>query len=150
LNQDISVSSRSAPGFSCFCFRARLAARRVTAFYEDALAPHGLNINQFSILATVSEMRDAPMNELAAALALDPSTLSRTMRPLENEGLIQTAPDGANRRLRRARLTRSGMDRLKRALPAWLSAQRRLHTTHAPDAIENLMVAIEEIAPTSV
>ncbi|MGE3303517.1 MAG: MarR family transcriptional regulator [Hyphomonadaceae bacterium] len=128
----MSHATLAAPVLDCFCFQSRLAARRMTAFYEARLAPHGLNINQLGILAQVAATPAAAMADMAEAMLLDPSTLSRTMRPLEREGLIEVAPDPENRRIRRVRLTRAGKDRLRAAGRTWARAQAETAAAAAP------------------
>jgi DNA-binding MarR family transcriptional regulator len=109
--------------FDCLCFKARLAARRLTAFYEARLAGHGLTITQFGLLAETGRKRRASIGELAALLEQDPSSLSRTLRVLEQDRLIAIAPDPANGRLRRVTLTPAGKAKLRAGAQAWREAQ---------------------------
>ncbi|MBI1251725.1 MAG: MarR family transcriptional regulator [Alphaproteobacteria bacterium] len=112
-----------APG-ACLCARVRAAARRLTVHYDAHLAPHGLSLAQFGLLAAIAGAGQTPMTQLAATLSLDPSTLSRTLLPLQKAGLVESVADPANRRVRLARLTASGREKAKAAGRAWAAAQK--------------------------
>src|SRR5215469_2173957 len=71
----------------CNCGALRQAARRVTKFYDDALAPSGLSVNQFSILARLNLVGPSTIQELARLLVMDRSTLGHLLRPLERRSL---------------------------------------------------------------
>lgn len=141
----VPASEPRSPVYDCLCFQTRLAARRMTAFYEARLAPHGLNINQFGILAQAAATPDASMAEMAEAMALDPSTLSRTLRPLEAESLVVTKPDRDNLRLRRVTLTRAGRERLKAAARAWARAQKDAAAVMPAGAVQSVLAASERL-----
>ena len=83
---------------ACACFNARNAARAITDLYDEALAPSGLRLSQFAILAAIRQRHLATMQELAIELGLDPSTMTRTLRPLEEQSLVHTQPGGDKRR----------------------------------------------------
>lgn len=108
----------------CLCFGARLAARRMTEFYEARLAPFGVNLPQFGLLGAIGEMREASISDLARRLELDPSTLSRTLRPLEENKWIEIVSDPQNLRVRRVRLTADGKTVTRAAGAAWMQAQK--------------------------
>src|SRR6185295_11571068 len=73
----------------CSCAALRQAARRVTRLYDDALAPTGLGVNQFSILARLSHVGASTIQDLARPLVMDRSTLGHLLRPLEKRGLVR-------------------------------------------------------------
>src|SRR5881409_4178091 len=77
----------------CTCLAVRQAARHVTQFYDQCLAPSGLRTTQFSILAKLKRLGPMTINALARELVMDRTTLGRTMLPLERDGLI-TIKDG--------------------------------------------------------
>ena len=109
----------------CACFNFRKAARAVTRYYDDMLAPSGLKATQLTMLGAISNLGSARMSELANLVALDKTTLTRNLKPLQAEGLIAITA-GADRRVRVVGLTRTGMDALERALPLWREAQQRM------------------------
>ena len=113
----------------CACLRARAAARATTRAYDAALRPLGLRVTQFTLLAAlrVAERGGRPLSitDLAGRLAMDRTTLSRNLGPLERRGLATVGPEGAHR-ARPPSLTDAGRDLLGRALPLWAGAQEAL------------------------
>src|SRR5882672_12287474 len=92
----------------CNCTALRQAARRVTKIYDDALAPSGLGVNQFSILARLSLVGPSTIQDLARLLVMDRSTLGHLLRPLEKRGLVTLDVSVQDRRSRTVALTRAG------------------------------------------
>ncbi len=111
--------------WQCACFNTRKAARAVTRFYDDMLAPSGLKATQLTMLGAISISGPTRMSELADMLALDKTTLTRNLKLLEAGGLIAIAA-GADRRERVVTLSRAGADAVDRARPRWREAQRRM------------------------
>ena len=109
----------------CNCFAVRAAARHVTQFYDQCLAPTGLRTTQFSILAKLKRKGSLTINALAEAMVMDRSTLSRNILPLERDGLIAIEMSAADRRARVLRLTSAGEKRLQAARKLWSQAQDR-------------------------
>jgi DNA-binding MarR family transcriptional regulator len=109
----------------CNCLAIRQAARHVTQFYDQVLAPSGLRATQFAILGRLSRSGPMTINELAAALVMDRTTLGRNLLPLERDGLIEIGPGASDRRRREARLTAAGTARLRAARQGWTEAQTR-------------------------
>jgi DNA-binding MarR family transcriptional regulator len=116
----------------CNCLAIRQAARHLTQFYDQLLAPSGLRSTQFSILAKLHGYGPLPINALAKELVMDRTTLARNMLPLEREGLIEIVPSAADRRSKELRLTKSGVARLRDAAPAWDEAQSRFEQAFGP------------------
>src|SRR5258708_9274966 len=89
-------STTPAPMLDCNCLAMRQAARHITQFYDQCLAPTGLRTTQFSILAKLHRLGSMSINALASELVMDRTTLGRTMLPLERDGPIvveSAAPD---------------------------------------------------------
>ena len=107
----------------CNCLALRQAARHVTQFYDQFLAPLGLRTTQFSILAKLKRLGPMTINALAADLVVDRTTLGRTMLPLERDGLIRIAQGRADRRSKELQLTAAGAERLRAAVKQWAKAQ---------------------------
>jgi DNA-binding MarR family transcriptional regulator len=109
---------------NCACQKVRMAARAVTRAYDEALRPVGLRSTQFTVLVAASVAGGIPLGQLAAALGLERTTLTRNLAAIEREGLIRIASvDG---RTRNVVLTRLGLARLDQALPLWGRAQQEL------------------------
>ncbi len=107
---------------ACLCFNLRKAARAVTQLYDAALEPAGLRATQFSLLAVLDRRDAVTITDLARAMVMDRTTLTRNLRPLEKQGLVAIAP-GDDRRTREVSLTRHGRQALKHATPRWRHAQ---------------------------
>ncbi len=106
---------------SCVCLRARSRARELTRAYDDILAPSGLKITQFSPLSVLLA-GPSMVSELADAAAIDRTTLTRVLAPLEREGYI-TIDGEHDARKRIISLTSKGTQATKRALALWKEAQ---------------------------
>lgn len=110
---------------TCLCHRARKAARTITRAYDDALRPSGLRATQLAVLAAVGAEGALSIKSLADAMGMDRTTLTRNLRPLEQQGLVRLAPE-ARYRSRVLTLTPSGRTALRDAIPLWESAQRTM------------------------
>jgi len=108
----------------CNCLALRQAARHVTQFYDQYLAPTGLRSTQFSILAKLHGLGPTTINVLARELVMDRTTLGRTMLPLERDGLIAIKEGVLDRRSKELRVTKAGTELLQRAAKLWVEAQR--------------------------
>lgn len=109
----------------CSCLALREAARHVTRFYDEALAPVGLGVNQFSVLAKLAEFGPSSLQELARILVMDRSTLGHLLRPLERRGLVRIAAAEGDRRQRLIVLTDDGAELFQEARPLWRGAEQR-------------------------
>jgi DNA-binding MarR family transcriptional regulator len=113
----------------CTCGSLRKASRRISQFYDLALAPAGIKSTQFSILAEVERgSLEGPvtMCELASSMVMDRSTLGHNLRPLERDALLELHLVQTDRRKRHVRLTRKGRGTLQRARRLWQAAERRI------------------------
>ncbi len=130
----------------CNCAALRQAARRVTRLYDDALAPTGLGVNQFSILARLSLVGPSMIQDLAQLLVMDRSTLGHLLRPLEKRGFVKLEVSEQDRRGRMVTLTQAGKAAVAKARPRWAAAQRRFESTFGKDAALELRNVLKEIA----
>ena len=112
----------------CNCQAIRQAARHVTQFYDQLLAPTGLRATQFGILSRLRREGPMSINALAALLVMDRTTLGRNILPLERDGLIEVAKSTTDRRRHELRLTEAGLNRHRAALDHWEEAQKRFGT----------------------
>jgi DNA-binding MarR family transcriptional regulator len=109
----------------CNCFVVRSAARHVTQLYNQYLAPVGLHVTQFSILAKLKRLGPMTINALAKEMIMDRTTLGRNALPLERDGLIKIEPSAADGRAKELHLTKTGEKRLQAGREAWERAQQR-------------------------
>jgi DNA-binding MarR family transcriptional regulator len=110
----------------CSGWNSRLAARLITQFLDRELASTGLSIAQLGLMAEIAAISDDTLSALAERTGLEPSTLSRNLRSLENEGLVEIATVEGNLRRRMVWLTETGARRLEAAIPIWRKAQAKL------------------------
>ena len=110
----------------CTCLRLRRVTRRATQLYDEALLPTGLTISQFGLLAQLSARDGVSMNALAGRVGMDPTTLNRTLKPLEANGLVRSGVGEEDRRVRSVSLTKTGRAKLKQAIPHWRRAQAKV------------------------
>ena len=109
----------------CNCLAVRQAARHITQFYDQCLAPAGIRTTQFSILAKLNRLGPMTINALAHELVMDRTTLGRTMLPLERDGLIAVTDGISDRRSKELHLTKAGAGRVRAARKLWTQAQTR-------------------------
>ena len=100
----------------------------MTQLYDRHLAASGLRISQYGILARLKRRGPMTINELAAELVVDRTTLGRNIRPLERDGLITITPRRTDRRIKELRLTATGDQRFNETRQAWVEAQRSFET----------------------
>ncbi len=118
---------------ACFCTNARRAALALTAVYDEALAPHGLKVTQFSLLRAVARHGRPNLTALASATGLDRSTLGRNLRVLEGLGLVRLGP-GDDQRDRVVALSPRGAARVREASRTWARLQESLAAALGEDA----------------
>lgn len=122
----------------CNCLAVRQAARYVTQLYNRHLAQSGLRTSQYGILARLKRLGPMTINELAAELVMDRTTLGRNIRPLERDGLITITPGRSDRRIKELRLSEGGERRFAESREAWLEAQRDFETGFGPQRAAEL------------
>ena len=107
----------------CLCLAAQRAARTLARRFDEALRPAGLTSGQFSLLMSLNQPQPPSIGAVAALLAMDRTTLTANLKPLERRELVTTAVDPDDRRGRLVSLTKAGRTVLRAALPIW----RRVH-----------------------
>ncbi len=127
------------------CANVRRASRALTQLYEDALRPLGLRATQFTVLQALSLAGEVTQALLGQILGMDSTTLTRTLDIMERRGWIAKRR-GEDRREWRIRLSNKGEALLRRALPHWRSAQRRVHSQLGEEAWISLFNLTNNIA----
>ncbi len=110
---------------NCACFNVRKSARVLTQHYDIAMQPIDLRVTQFTILAVLSSHSGITVTDLADYLMMDRTTLTRNLRPLETQGLVNTRP-GDDKRTRLIELSKKGKNKLEKAIPLWKKAQKQV------------------------
>jgi DNA-binding MarR family transcriptional regulator len=130
---------------SCAGWNARQAARRITQFLEQRLKGAGVSFAQFGLMAEIAAAADDTITALAHRMGLDQSTLSRTLRTLESEGLVEIAVAEGDQRKRMVWLTETGARRLEAALLSWRQAHAELGKLLSPDLARRLALEAEKL-----
>src|SRR5574338_1165726 len=115
---------------ACLCLHIQRAARAVARRFDEAFRPLNLTNGQFSLLMSLNRPVPASMGSVAALLAMDRTTLTAALKPLERRGLLRVEVDESDRRSRVMILTPAGRKLLAAAVPIW-------KRTHA--AVERLL-----------
>ncbi|WP_026607990.1 MarR family winged helix-turn-helix transcriptional regulator [Methylocapsa acidiphila] len=139
-----------APPEFCTCLALRQAARHVSQFYDQHLAPSGLRITQFSILAKLKARGPLTINSLAEALVMDPTTLGRNILPLQRDGLIAVVRGVGDRRSKELRLTDIGLERLNEAWKYWAAAQAGFDAAFGSRQDSELRTLMRTVASTEL
>lgn len=104
---------------TCLCFAVRRAARALSRRFDEAFRPLGITNGQFSLMMSLNRPDSPRMSDIADFLAMDRTTLTAALKPLEKSGFISVRPDDRDRRNRRLSLTDAGREILARAVPIW-------------------------------
>ncbi|MGO7338364.1 MarR family winged helix-turn-helix transcriptional regulator [Rhizobium leguminosarum] len=106
---------------TCLCLHVQRAARALARLFDDALRPAGLTNGQFSLMMSLNRPEPPPMGPVAALLAMDQTTLTAALKPLQRKGWVKVMENPRDRRGRLLSLTTEGKAVLARALPIWES-----------------------------
>lgn len=104
---------------TCLCLHAQRAARALARRFDIALKPVGINNGQFSLLMSMNRPNPPSLGSVAALLAMDRTTLTANLKPLERRELVATTIDQADKRVRLLSLTTAGRAVLAEAVPIW-------------------------------
>lgn len=118
---------------NCLCLHAQRAARAVGRRFDTAFRPLDLTNGQFSILHSLNRTEVATVSRLAALLAMDRTTVTAALKPLERRGLLEARPNPDDARSRHLVLTPEGHALLARAMPVWERTLAELEAS-LPDA----------------
>lgn len=132
----------------CSAAALRMAARRISQFYDAYLAPEELKVSQYSVLSVAARRRELPptVNELADELAMDRSTLGHNLRPLERDGFVVLEADKADKRVRRVVVTDLGRAKREASRKLWVLAQGRFEEAFGRERAEELAGLLALIA----
>lgn len=122
----------------CLCLHAQRAARALARRFDDALRPLELTNGQFSLMMSLNRPKPAGISSVASLLAVDRTTLTAALKPLERRGLVKVATDRLDRRSRQLSLTAKGKTLLASALPVWEQTHRDIEAQLKDVNLENL------------
>lgn len=130
MREDLPLAVTHEVRDRCLCLHVQRAARVLARRFDDALRPFGLTHGQFSLLISLNRPAPPTIGEVAQLLAMDRTTLTANLKPLERRKLLDIVVDEKDRRNRRLRITDAGRDVLLAAVPVW-------RATH--DAVDELL-----------
>lgn len=104
----------------CLCLHAQRAARALSRRFDEAFRPYGITSGQFSLMNGLNRPEPPTIGAVAELLAMDRSTVTANLKPLERAGLVTIAVDEKDRRGRRVALTDAGRNALGKATPVWI------------------------------
>lgn len=128
----------------CNCLAARQATRYLTAAYDQALSPVGLRATQFSILYKLAKHGPLLIGQLAEIIAMDRTTLSSNLKPLERDGLLEVRM-GKDRRAREVHITGAGLTLFHKAFPLWEAVQEQFENSYGAQKAASLRKALRSV-----
>lgn len=129
----------------CTCANLRRASRAVTRLYNRELQSDGIEITQFTLLMALDRTGEISQGRLGEILALDSTTLTRTLDLLKKHGWVQ-AKEGDDRRMRIFRLTKAGKEKFQQSLRHWKRAQDRVHAALGERTLGLLSGLLSEVS----
>ncbi|MEY8841059.1 MarR family winged helix-turn-helix transcriptional regulator [Cribrihabitans sp. XS_ASV171] len=123
MHPDLPLSVTHEVRDRCLCLHLQRAARAVARRFDTALRPLGLTNTQYSLLVSLNRPVPPRMGDVARLLAMDRTTLTAALKPLERRGLLKGITDPKDRRGRLLALTRDGQNLLRQAVPLWRAIQ---------------------------
>jgi DNA-binding MarR family transcriptional regulator len=119
---------------ACLCLHVQRAARALGRRFDEAFRPFDLTNQQFSLLMSLNRPEPPPMGPVAELLAVDRTTLTAALKPLERRGLVKVMPHPEDGRSRVLKLTAKGKKLLEEAMPVWESTHAELDEKLQGDA----------------
>lgn len=135
---------------TCLCLHTQRAARALARCFDDALRPFGLTNGQFSLLMALNRPEPPSIAPVARLLAMDRTTLTAALKPLEKNALIEIIADTSDRRSRLLLLTPKGSDLLAKAVPVWREIHAELENNLLNgngDILRSLLLNLGNITP---
>jgi DNA-binding MarR family transcriptional regulator len=130
----------------CLCLHVQRAARALARRFDVVLRPLGLTNGQFSLLMSLNRPKPAGMASVASLLAMDRTTLTAALKPLQRRGLVTMTEDPKDRRGRLMTLTPQGTALLARAVPVWQKTHAELEAMLPEDGADGLRRSLEALA----
>jgi len=146
--KSLDVGKSLKEGQGCACFNVRKTARVITQLYDEVLRPTGMRITQFALLMAAGGLGPVTVTRLAKMGAMDRTTLTRNLRPLEEQGLLHIEP-GEDRRERQVTLTPRGQRALATAFPLWKEAQARIVKGFGRERLQRLYAELADLRTIS-
>jgi DNA-binding MarR family transcriptional regulator len=130
----------------CLCLHVQRAARSLARRFDEAFRSLGLTNGQFSLLMSLNRPDPPAMGPVANLLAMDRTTLTAALKPLERRGLVRIEKDKSDRRSRVLILTAKGRELLARAVPIWQKTHAEVEAQIAGSGPEELRAGLMAVS----
>ncbi|WP_322103036.1 MarR family transcriptional regulator [Paraburkholderia sp. J41] len=130
----------------CLCLHMQRAARNLARIFDEALRPFDLTNGQFSLLMSLNRPEPPPMKAVSSLLAMDRTTLTAALKPLERRGLVTIEPDPEDKRNRLLRLTPAGHRLLAKAFPLWQQTHEAIEKPFAEGEVDALRAHLRALS----
>jgi DNA-binding MarR family transcriptional regulator len=130
---------------SCLCLHVQRAARALARHFDEVFRPLGIKSGQFSLMMSLNRPEPPTMGQVADLLAMDRTTLTANLKPLERQGLVEVTVDRTDKRSRRLQLTDAGRRLLAKAAPLWEREHAKIEgrlASRDPDALRADLIAL--------
>jgi DNA-binding MarR family transcriptional regulator len=131
---------------TCLCLHVQRAARALARRFDEALRPLDLTQGQFSLLMSLNRPEPPNVSSVAALLAMDRTTLTANLKPLERRGLVKIAVDKEDKRARRLIIAAAGRALLRKAFPIWQKTHAETEKSLTGISADALRVALRALA----
>ena len=138
MRDDLPLSVTHEVRDRCLCLHLQRAARAIGRRFDEALKPVGLTNGQFSLLMSLNRPEPPGIGEVAHMLAMDRTTLTANLKPLERRGLLKVTLGTKDKRSRRLTLTDEGRNLLIEAVPIWQSTHNSIDRLVRSGDVETL------------
>jgi DNA-binding MarR family transcriptional regulator len=133
---------------NCLCLATQRAARALARLFDDALRPVGITSGQFSLLMSLNQPAPPSIGSVAALLAMDRTTLTANLKPLEARGLLKINVDPNDKRSRLLTLTAAGKRTLAKAAPIWTKTHQKAEAVIARTTPSALRAGLRDLSKT--
>ena len=144
MKKELSKIENIAKYSVCVGFNIRKASRAISQYYESVLKPSGIRATQFTLLVNIRSAGTPTINELADALVMDRTTLTRNLQALEKQDLVKIG-EGIDRRTRTVSLSCKGGEQLTKAIPYWEKAQEKMIKHLGGDRWKELRIILDNL-----
>jgi DNA-binding MarR family transcriptional regulator len=130
---------------TCLCLHTQRAARALARHFDEALRPTSLTNQQYSLLMALNRPEPPTMAPVADLLAMDRTTLTAALKPLERRGLVRVEPSPADRRSRLLVLTEAGSETLAAAVPIWRATHEAIEAGIEPERLRGALQTLAKV-----
>ncbi len=146
MRKDLPLSVTHEVRDRCLCLHVHRAARAIGRRFDEAFRPFELTNGQFSLLMALNRPAPPLIGEVALLLAMDRTTLTANLKPLERRGLVTISVDAKDKRARRLSLTAAGQRLLVKAVPVWRATHEEIDAMLDRDNPDRLRAGLLALA----